>query len=246
MNVLLLERNEGNISQLKGLLSQLQLMYSINIIDCLSSRSQATTWFASHHNPDLIIANTHLEDTCIIELFDEVQLELTVPVIFITNHSDSVLQAFKYNVIDYILKPYQLLDLRNAFRKLAHLLELRKVTPIRSAPTLYKDRFLIRFGNRLLSQEVLEIAYFYADNKTVFIVNIQGQKSVVDYNLSTLEKMLNPKLFFRLNRKYIINISSIKEIRIQSSSQMRVMLSPMQNVSVSRARVNDFKVWAGA
>ena len=95
-------------------------------------------------------------------------------------------------------------------------------------------------------QEVVDIAYFYADNKTVFIVNVQGQKSVVDYNLAILETMLDPKLFFRLNRKYIINISSIKEIRIQSSSQMRVMLHPMQKVSVSRARVNDFKAWAGA
>jgi len=246
MNILILESNPQDVDQVKTFLNQIQLMYPIEIVGCLSTVEEARNWFYTHHFPDLILANTHLPDGCTTDLFEEIQIGLSVPIIFITEHSDNVLQAFRYNVIDYILKPFQLIDLRNAFRKLLQLLDLKNTTPFSVLSKLYKDRFLVRFGNKMITQMVSEIAYFYADDKTIFMVNMEGQKSIVDYNLAELEKMLDPQLFFRLNRKYIINISSIKEIRVQSCSQMRVMLHPMQKVSVSRARVSDFKAWAGA
>ncbi|MGB0525893.1 MAG: LytR/AlgR family response regulator transcription factor [Flammeovirgaceae bacterium] len=246
MNILIIESSQESSLQIQQILHQLRATYKISSIACLFSIREARDWFQTNHFPDLILANTQLNDGTTINLFLEIQLNLNTPIIFITEHSRDVLQAFKFNVIDYILKPYQLLDLRNSFQKLAQLYPFNRSETIEINSQLYKDRFLIRLGNRMILQKAAEIAYFYADNKTVFSVNTSGEKSIINYNLTELEKILNPRIFFRLNRKYIINISSIKEIKVQSNYNMRVMLHPMQRVNISRARINEFKTWAGA
>lgn len=111
----------------------------------------------------------------------------------------------------------------------------------------YKERFLVKSGPRMFFIESRNISYFVADDKTVFLVDHEGIRFVVDLTLEKLQEVLDPKFFFRLNRKVICSISSIKEIKTFINNRLRILLQAgrqRDEVIVSRERVNAFKAWA--
>ena len=111
----------------------------------------------------------------------------------------------------------------------------------------FKRRFLVKIGDRLKTKPVDDIAYIFAEGKTVYIVSsTDKRKYIVEHTLDELEhQLLDPIDFYRINRKFIVNINSIDEVRNYVNSRLKLTVDPVSEVDmiVSREKVSDFKSW---
>ena len=249
MNVIIAEDESLAAERLEQLV--LTCDSSIRIIGRYDSVEEMVTFFRLN-TVDLVFLDIQLADGKSFEIFNKV--EVTAPVIFTTAYDQYALQAFKLHSIDYLLKPIQQHELAFALKKFntlhskslnTHqwdvLKQLSKI-PFRT----YKQRFLVKTGNRLLYKPSSQVAYFYADGKIAYLVTRQdNRKFIIDHTLEELDHLLDPGSFFRISRKFIVNIESIAEVKGSISSRMEVNLSvrtelPLQ---VSRDKIHDFKKW---
>lgn len=235
--------------------SQLLLEYDpdIEVADVLESVEEAAAWLGRNPEPDLMLLDIHLADGLCFDLFDNTTVKS--PVIFTTAYDQYALQAFKINSIDYLLKPLDKDDLTRALDKYHSLrsdqrnvsaLDIEKLrSTIQQLTKKYKTRFLVRFADTIHFKNIDEVAYFYADDKVVFLVTTEGKKYLIDSNLETLEDLLDPALFFRINRKVIARIESIQKVKTLLSNRLQVFLKPAfdQDVFVSKYRSHDFRCW---
>lgn len=224
-------------------------------IACLESVEDSVKWFQQNALPDLVFLDIELGDGNSFEIFK--QIEIRCPVIFTTAYDQYAIDAFRLNSIDYLLKPVTqeaMTRAMNKFKDLSvsnvsaslinQLLENRNG----HSEKAFKNRFLVKLGSRLFFLDTTDIAWFFADDKTVYLVSTEGVKYAVDFTLEKLEQMLNPNQFFRLNRKIIVNADSIKEIKTFINSRLKIHLAAnkqSEEVVVSRERVQAFKEWAG-
>ncbi|MGB0524768.1 MAG: LytR/AlgR family response regulator transcription factor, partial [Flammeovirgaceae bacterium] len=226
----------------------------IQVVDYIDTVEDAVDWLRSGNPVDLIFMDIQLADGKSFEIFNQVSVE--VPVIFTTAFDDYAIQAFKVNSIDYLLKPIGIDYLLAALDKFRKLHSQKEAKPVLSEdqikqlltvgkPQEYKKRFVATLGERIMQVPVEDIAYFYADDNTVFMVTKQTRKFVINYKLDQLSQVLDPVLFFRITRKYIANINSIKEINKYFNSRLLLNLEPptSDEVIVSRAKVAEFMAW---
>lgn len=251
MKVLILEDESLSAKRASQLLTEYDT--SIEVVDTLESIEDAVRWLHQNPEPDLLLLDIHLSDGLCFRLFE--QVEVKSPVIFTTAYEQYALQAFKTNSIDYLLKPLDKADLMKALTKyhsLQHdrrVLSQGEVLQIRNAlQTInkkYKNRFLVKFGDTIQFKNVEEIAYFFADDKHVYLVTQEGRKFLIDYNLESLEELLDPHLFFRVNRKLIVHIEAVQKVKSLLNSRLQVFLKPAfdQDIYVSKERNPEFKVW---
>ena len=110
-----------------------------------------------------------------------------------------------------------------------------------------RSRFLVRQGQKLASIETFEIAYFFSEGRFIFFKTYDNQKYLVEYTLEELESMLNPEMFFRINRSLIISFNSVDQIHSYFGNRLKLFLEPgtEKEIIVSREKVNEFKVWLG-
>ncbi|MEO0572750.1 MAG: LytTR family DNA-binding domain-containing protein [Bacteroidota bacterium] len=218
----------------------------IAIAKHITSAKQATEYLKDNV-PDLIFLDIHLSDSNSFEIFNHI--EVSSPIIFTTAYSDYAIKAFKQNSIDYLLKPISREALETAitkFKKLgkAQVPDYKDI--FLGTPTTYKTRFLVKMNNALQSIDVADIAYFYSEDKVTFI-KLKGNRSVpMDETLNALETELDPKQFFRINRKYLVGINAIERMYYASKSRIQVNLQPVPpdaNVMVSVERLGKFKKW---
>jgi DNA-binding LytR/AlgR family response regulator len=125
--------------------------------------------------------------------------------------------------------------------KTEHLQEVFSSTKTRD----YKTRFMVKVGDHIRSITADQIALFYAEGRDVYLVTTQPRKFIIDYTLETLEDLLEPKNFFRINRTYILNINSIKDVIVYSNSRLKITLTHEfdKEIIVSREKVGVFKEW---
>lgn len=210
------------------------------------------TSFFKNNRVDLLFLDIQLSDGKSFELFNKV--DLLTPVIFTTAFDQYALQAFKLHSIDYLLKPIQQNELYAALKKFKMLRaaqaldgkqwevlkELSKI-PIQS----YKQRFLVKSGNKLLYKQTSQVCCFFADDKLAYLVSNDNKRFLIDHTLEELEHLLNPESFFRISRKCIINIDAIAEVKGTATSGMEVSLNQKFDfpLSISREKVIDFKKW---
>ena len=111
----------------------------------------------------------------------------------------------------------------------------------------YKQRFVLRIGEHMKIVEVPDIAYFYTENKANFIITKDGKRHLADNTLDQIENMLDPKLFFRINRQFIVSYSAITEMFTYSKSRVLLKLNPPSKLDtiVSTERSAAFKSWLG-
>ena len=202
-------------------------------------------------NPDLILADIQLEDGVSFAIFEQIHWQKSV--IFITAYDSYALRAFKLNSIDYLLKPIDEESLQLALEKFranslnTNLESLQeKLQKIDFQATTFKERFAITIGTRLHSISVAEIAYFVYEQKSVTIITQKGQKFPYAESMDNLMNVLNPTHFFRINRNYIINHSSIEKIEVYAGRSIFVNLNPLPReggISVSKDRISEFKAW---
>lgn len=252
MNVLLVEDEIPAAEKLERYL--LKYDATIRIAAHLNSVQDTVHWLREHqHEVDLIFMDIQLVDGLSFQIFQQVTVQK--PVIFITAFNEFALDAFKVNSIDYLLKPITFTDLSASLKKLESLREqLRwdgdKATRVQQTlATLkareYKNRFMVKLGDHIRSITTDQISLFYADGRDVYLVTTGARKFIIDYTLETLEDMLDPALFFRINRTFILNIHAIKDVIVYSNSRLKITLTQEfdKEIIVSREKVGSFKEW---
>ncbi|WP_051477683.1 LytR/AlgR family response regulator transcription factor [Aquimarina pacifica] len=220
---------------------------SIQIQKIISSVKDSVVYL-SNNQPDLIFLDINLSDNNSFEIFNQVP-DIKSKIIFTTAYSEYAIKAFELNSIDYLLKPISKETLERSIQKLKSW--DHEKTPNYKDIFLdnggtFKKRFLIKLNNSLISIEIDEVAYFYSDDKVTFI-KLKNDKNVpIDYSLKKLEELLNPVDFYRVNRKYIVHISSIKKMYYSSKSKIILHLEPTaedDHISVPIEKIGQFKKW---
>jgi DNA-binding LytR/AlgR family response regulator len=249
MKVLIIEDEPQAAERLATLVKGLQP--DVQIYASLDSVKRSVEWIAKNLSVDLIFMDIQLADGLSFEIFDKV--EVKAPVIFTTAYNEYALKAFKVNSIDYILKPVDKNELEAAFRKYQNL--TRQQLPDKMMESIgyamqmltkkYKERFVIKVGEHLKSVEVDEILFFFSLEKTTFAQTRDGRKHILDFTLDQLEELLDPKKYFRINRKYIVSVDSIQDMISYTNSRLKLVLknSDDADVIVARERVQEFKDW---
>lgn len=226
----------------------------IQVLAKLESVSAAAAWLRDHQDSvDLIFMDIQLVDGLSFQIFQ--QVKILRPVIFTTAYNEFALDAFKVNSIDYLLKPITFTDLSASLHKFASLKaqfshgeeqSQRIQQAISNAqPTVHKKRFMVKVGEHIRSITADQINMLYAEGRDVYLVTNQGKKFIIDYTLETLEDILDPHMFFRINRTFILNINAIKDVLIYSNSRLKITMVQDfdKEIIVSREKVNEFKTW---
>lgn len=249
MKVLIVEdepiSSERLIGQIKSIDKQ------IKVHPPLDSIKDTVDFFRSEPEVDLAFFDIQLSDGSSFDIFTKV--DISTPIIFTTAYDQYALQAFKVNSIDYLLKPIDFKELSAAFirYKNYHQKQYSYDALLKSiyqqASPQYKKRFLVKTGDNYQSKAVEDIALFYADGKTTYLMTSgSSRRYIVDYTLETLEgTMLDPSRFFRINRKFIVNVEALSEVKSYVNGRLKVMTAHPgpTDMIVSRERVNDFKSW---
>ena len=250
MNVLIAEDETLAAERLTSLLEACDP--HIRVVENVDSISDVVAFFKNGGSIDLLLLDIELADGKSFEIFEKI--DISSPIIFITAYNQFALDAFRYYSIDYLLKPVQLDDLRAAINKFKKISANQSVTTdwkalqalLKKATNQHKERFILKSGNKLFYKQASEIAYFFADGKTAYLVSKkENRKYIIDYTLEELEKILDPKIFFRINRKFILCIDSLAEVKGLVSTRLEIKLNqPCEHeLSVSRDRSQEFKSW---
>lgn len=225
---------------------------SIELLGIIESVKQGIEWFSNHQHPDVLLMDIQLSDGSCFDLFKQIRLE--IPVIFTTAYNEYAIQAFKVNSVDYLLKPIDYQDLKLAFEKFRKQQKIHvpnteqlyeQLYSRLVQPKQYKKRLLIKIGEQLKQVVVDDIAFFQFEEGMCWAITLGKNRMPVDYSLDELEQMLDPKMFFRINRKFIVNPDSIEKIHTYFNNRLKLQLrpDPETEVLVSRERVSDFKNW---
>jgi DNA-binding LytR/AlgR family response regulator len=251
MNILIIEDEKLAANRLSGLIKSMD--ETAEIVGTLDSIKASVAWFSSNPLPDLTFMDIQLADGLSFEIFDQVAVRC--PVIFTTAYDEYALRAFKVNSIDYLLKPIDTDELSRAMEKFRNLHHESAETESVAAPVMdrvlqmltksFKSRFLVRAGEHIKTIPVEQVTFFYSMEKVTFLNTTENKEYDIDYTLEELDGLLNPELFFRINRKYIVSMGAIRDIISYTNSRLKLKLvnSTDNDIIVSREKVTDFKKW---
>ncbi|WP_111683589.1 LytR/AlgR family response regulator transcription factor [Winogradskyella tangerina] len=249
MRTIIIEDEKPSARRLQRMLQSL----NVEAETLLHSVEESIEWFQNNEHPDLIFLDIQLSDGLSFEIFEAV--EINSAVIFTTAYDEYALQAFKLNSIDYLLKPIDEDDLKIAVEK------FNDRAPKRQAVTLdfndikkllvnpiereYKKRFSVKVGQHLKLINIEDIECIYSENKGTYAHTTEGRNYLLDMTLDQLEDELEPHVFYRISRKFYVNINAIKDIISYTNSRLQIKLNHYneQEVIVARERVKDFKNW---
>ncbi len=222
----------------------------VELLGHLDSIAAARTWFAVNSCPDVLFLDIHLADGSAFDLLKYISVDC--PIIYTTAYDQYMVEAFKTDGIDYLLKPVKKEELLHALQKLNRFARIfgnqdpvpaNEVRPV----TEYKRRFVVRFGEHIKTIDVTEIAYCFSTHKTTSVRTFSGLTYPIDYNLDSLEQMLDPMDFFRVNRQYLTHIRAIDSMKTYSKGRVFLVLKPAVDDSliVSSEKSAKFKRWLG-
>lgn len=248
MKVIIIEDEKPAARRLNRMLNALD----IEPIAMLHSVEEAVNWFYKNEHPDLLFLDIQLSDGLSFEIFEEVEVKSAI--IFTTAYDEYALKAFKLNSIDYLLKPIDSDELVTAIDKFKTLQksssnkgldieQLKKlITP---SPKSFKKRFTVKIGQHIKMISIESIECFYSENKATHIHTIDNRSYLIEDTLEQLEDKLQPETFYRVSRKFVVNINAIKDIIAYSNSRLKILLNSYSEseIIVSRERVRDFKNW---
>lgn len=248
MNVIIIEDENFAAQRLKEMLAEINP--AIEVKAMLPSVAESVQWLMNN-TTDLIFLDIQLSDGLSFSIFE--QVTVNTPIIFTTAYNQYAIQAFDLNSIAYLLKPIRKTELAQSLNKYQNLKSAfsidfeRILAQMQGKQPDYKKRFLIQVGEKFRKVETHDIAYFYAFDKAVFMKTFTGKSYPVDFTLDALEQQLNPTLFFRINRKFFINMDAITDMAAYSRSRIKITLNPKPDedmeaiVSIDRAA--DFRKW---
>lgn len=222
----------------------------VEITNVLDSIEESVEWLQQNAMPDLIFMDIHLADGSAFAIFE--QVAVSCPVIFTTAYDEYALKAFEVNSIDYLLKPVSKDALEHALNKYHNLAEGRnnadqivKFLSQLGEKKNYRKFYLMPERDKLVPLAVQNIAYVYIDAKTVKIISKEGKTYYVSSTLDDLMDDLDPYLFFRANRQFIVARDMIKDVSVWFGNKLAINLTVdvPERIIVSKARVAEFKIW---
>ncbi|MFW0717438.1 LytR/AlgR family response regulator transcription factor [Pedobacter sp. N23S346] len=228
---------------------------NIRVISMLTGVDEAVSWFNTHeHGYDLVFMDIRLTDGLSFEIFKQAQINRAV--IFVTAYNDYAIEAFKNNGIDYILKPFDEQDIMRALQKFETLVMPygqapdgskfdRLMEQFQSSVKSYRRSFLVHYRDKLVPVETAKMAWFYTKNEVVYGHTSDGKQYFLDHTMEHLEEQLDPQLFFRANRQFIVNRMAISEVDFYFNGRLSVKVKPepSEHILISKARVPEFKDW---
>jgi DNA-binding LytR/AlgR family response regulator len=248
MKVVIVEDEKLSAEHLALLLHRID--NTIEVVKYLDTVKGTTKAFQEGLKADLLFLDIHLADGNSFEVFHQIHID--IPIIFTTAYDQYAIQAFKQNSIDYLLKPISLKDLDFALEKYikqeqkANKYLIENITNVyQKLNKQYKSRFLVKKGQTIESILTADIHHFETEDSISFLTTNKGSRYPIDYTLDQLEALLEPKYFFRINRKVILHIQSIEKVNTYFNSRLSIATKFLEDDAriVSRDRVNDFKMW---
>lgn len=246
--VLLVEDEELFAGSFEQILKDIEPTFDVTAR--LDSVTSAVKWL-NENSADLIFLDIQLSDGLSFEIFEKVKVDS--PIIFLTSYDQFAIKAFKLNSLDYLLKPININELKRALEKYkkyaltssGQIDYKQLVSLITGRIHEYKKRYVVYIGEKIKYIETENIAYFFILERDVYMRDKEGGTYPIDFSLDKLQLLLDPEHFFRINRRYIINISSIKNMFTLSKSNFKIELSPKpdEDTIVSLSRSADFRRW---
>lgn len=235
------------------LIYQLKRFDEFEVVHCTDSVESSVSWLAENANSiDLIFMDIELADGVCFEIFETIEID--IPIIFLTAYSEYALKAFKVNSIDYLLKPIDPNELEFALEKYKKIEQEKKSFDISILREFYPEtkqteinRLLVQVGDTYRYLEILDIAYFVAEDKYAFAITFENKRHLIEETLNKLEEILPEDKFYRVTRKFIVNINSVAKAGKYFNSRLKLYIkpSPPSDIIISRAKVQEFLRWMG-
>ena len=249
MNVLIVE---DEIMAQKSLTRVLMQNFpDMNIVGSTTSVKSTVAWLNTPGNhADIIFMDVELSDGVCFEIFR--QTEVKAKVIMTTAYDSYALKAFEAGSIDYLLKPVEVTSLKRAVARCrmsggqVDVEALLKAVGNNQEPKKeYKERYIVRFNDRIVPLMTSNIAYIYSEDKNNYLVTFDEHKYIIDSSLDIIGEELNPTDFFRVSRGCIVSMKAISSIIKQPGGRLRIVADPEPSfeMTVSRSRVDDFLAW---
>ena len=251
MKVVIIEDEKAAAENLRFLLSE--AAPSIYVDKVIDSVSEAVKYFSGDNTSDLAFFDIHLADGISFDIFNKV--EVKIPIIFTTAYDEYAIRAFKVNSVDYLLKPIDADELKEALDKYR---ATKYITPmdiqiqemfrtLSSETRSYKSTYLVQQRDTLIPLNVHDVAYFTIDTGIVKAITLQNREYIIDEKLEDIEEHLNPNEFFRANRQFIVHRTAIENLRLYFNGKLILNINPkpLEQIVVSKAKAPHLKKWLG-
>lgn len=223
----------------KELTKMLEVFQDIEVIDQASNADEAIEKI-NHHQPDLIFLDIQMPGKTGFDMLSE--LDTTPRVIFTTAYDEYALKAFEVNALDYLLKPIEHKRLEAALNKI-HTIDNSNYKPqnIGSGEMLTENsQVFVKDGDRCWFVKLSEVRLFESIGNYAKVF-FNGNKPLILKSLNALEERLDPKIFFRANRKHIINLQMVEKIEPYFNNGLQVELKGGEKIEISRRQAAKFK-----
>ncbi|MBQ2992424.1 MAG: response regulator transcription factor [Alistipes sp.] len=201
--------------------------------------------------PDIIFMDVELSDGKCFDIFE--RTEIHCPVIMVTAYDNYAVKAFEVNSVDYLLKPVDVDDLRRAIERCRKRkesgggLDIKELKAMMTSTTAkrYKQRYLLRYNDKIVMVDTAQIAYFYSEDGCTYLMTAAGERYLMDVSLDVVSKELDPAHFFRISRSCIVADSSIGNVAKRLGNRIKLTLKPASDIDsfVSRSKTADFLTW---
>ncbi len=220
-------------NELKKLLQQYE---EIDIVDEAVNVKEAVSKI-NQHSPDLIFLDIQMPGGKtgfdLLEMLDYSPL-----VIFTTAYDEFALKAFEYNALDYLLKPIDNTRLAETIQKIIQKYE--QVKNIIQHKLTEDSQVFVKDGEKCWFVKLKEIRMFESVGNYAKVY-FGNEKPLILKSLNSLEDRLDTRVFFRANRKYIINLQHIQKIDTNESGNLKITLHGSEEVEISRRQSVRFK-----
>lgn len=245
-NILIIEDEKPNAARLSRLIALIRPQAVI--LKVLESVLDSVQWLKVNPDPDLIMLDVRLADGTGFDILEHVKIKC--PVIFTTAYDEYAVKAFKFNSVDYLLKPIEQDELENSFRMAEDRQVDDSAIAVRRLLTYiekkeYRSRFLLPFRDGFKTVNVSDIEYIYSELKITRAKLLNGGEEVLALTLEDLEQQLDPRSFFRVNRQFIVHIDAIAQVHNYFNGKLKIQLKKSSNVEivVSREKAVALKGW---
>ena len=242
---------EDEIMAQKSLMRALSQNFpDIEVVGTATSVKGAVAWLKDASNQaDIIFMDVELSDGICFEIFRQVDVQAKV--IMTTAYDSYALKAFEAGSVDYLLKPVDAEHLKRAVARCRmsggriDVEALARALDGSHDKKDYKERYIVRFNDRIVPLQTSNIAYVYSEDKNNYLVTFDDHKYVIDSSLDIIGEELDPDYFFRVSRGCIVSMKAIDTIVKQMGGRLRIVAHPAPSfdMTVSRSRVEDFLKW---
>ena len=193
---------------------------------------------AAEHKPDLLFLDVQMPKLTGFDVLELIERE-NVGVIFVTAYDQYAMKAFEVHAVDYLLKPFSRERFEAALERAKHQKPKKDVDAAELAATArpageYAERIVVKDGTKVTLIPVPKLDYAEALDDYVSLVS-EGKKHLKQQTISGLEMALDPKLFVRIHRSYLVNLERVTRIEPYGKDSKIAILNTGVRLPVSRA-----------